>query len=116
MKLLVAFLILALSAQPVAAADCDMDAGSDAGHHAAMTTMDADNPKGHDCCGGMDSEPEDSCGGALPCGFCPAGFLALVAAAPDAPTQAAHSVFPTRVEGLAPSHHSPPFRPPISVS
>jgi hypothetical protein len=111
MKVLVLFLILAISTQPMAAGSCHMDPekGQQSTHHMDMSQM-----KGHDCCDPGDKTAPEGCDPGMKCGPC---FLSV----PVLPELAAidttwnHPVLPAYLPGaIVPGPSSPPFRPPIS--
>jgi hypothetical protein len=119
MKLLAALLVFMIAAQPVQAGFCDLDLSGDADPHAAMQHGSESNGSGHECCQNAGSGPDGDSGSNcsdLPCGFCIAGVQAIPPAASVA------AMLPTQRETvlsdgqIAPSHTSPPFRPPIFIS
>jgi len=109
MKVLILFLALAISAQPLLAGVCDMESNQEASHHMVQA-----DEGGHDCCDSDQDEQQPGCDGEMQCGSCGATVSAL----PDvfkvnARWENQYSL--NLSSGLVlPSHSSPPFRPPIS--
>ena len=111
MKLLILFLIVAISAQPLQAGFCDMDMekSQETSHH-----MDQSEPDGHDCCDSDDSDKQEGCDGEMNCGFCFASASALPGMIKINATWTLHFSRNFSSGVVLPSHSSPPFRPPIS--
>ena len=115
MKLLAATLVFMIAAQPVQAGFCDMEMGSDAAagpgqHHPEKAADD------HGCCDPSDGDDRLPCSERMHCGSCSIGVAAipiavLPAAAPEWTAPPALNIWV-----LAPSHASPPYRPPIAIS
>jgi len=111
MKLLILFLIVAISAQPLQAGFCDMDMekSQESSHHMELSDQD-----GHDCCDSDDSDTQEGCDGEMNCGFCFASVSALPSMIKMSATWT-HDYSQGFSSGVVlPSHSSPPFRPPIS--
>lgn len=111
MKALVLILVLAISAQPLQAAACDMDTGKnqESAHH-----MDMSGPSGHDCCDTEDTPSRDDCGAGMDCGMCFVSVSAVSVIPRHVPLWS-RPVYRESSSGVVlPSHSSPPFRPPIA--
>lgn len=111
MKLLILFLVLAISTQPLQAGFCDMDLekSQQASHH-----MDESDAAGHDCCDTDDPDSRESCDAGMNCGLCFVSASAIPSSMKFAPDWE-HGYSMGFLSALAlPSHSSPPFRPPIS--
>jgi hypothetical protein len=111
MKLLILFLVLAISAQPLQAGFCEMDMGKNqqTSHH-----MDKSNDAGHDCCDSEDPDSQEGCDNGMNCGMCFVNASALPSVMRFTPTWE-HGYSTDFLSTLVlPSHSSPPFRPPIS--
>jgi len=111
MKVLIMFLMVAISTQPLQAGFCDMDLekSQESAHH--MTVSD---DGGHDCCDPGDNGSQDGCNSGMKCGPC---YLSV----PVLPVMLKvvtiwpHTYLAGYSAGIVlPSHSSPPFRPPIS--
>ena len=115
MKLLAAILVFMLAAQPVQAGFCDMDSDAVAApgqqHH-----PETDSNDDHGCCDPSDGDDRLPCSERMHCGSCSIGVAAIpIAAVPaSAPQWSAPLALSDGV--LAPSHASPPYRPPIIIS
>jgi hypothetical protein len=114
MKLLAATLVFMIAAQPVQAGFCDMEMDSDAAagpgqHHPEKASDD------HGCCDPSDGDDRLPCSERMHCGSCSTGVAAIpIAVVPaTAPEWTAPPVMNAGV--LAPSHASPPYRPPIVI-
>jgi hypothetical protein len=111
MKLLILFLVLAISAQPLQAGFCDMELekNQQTPHH-----MDMSDSQGHDCCDTDDSDTREGCDSGMNCGMCIVSVSALASIPKVTPvwSQPFYRNFPSGM--ILPSHSSPPFRPPIS--
>lgn len=109
MKVLILFLAIAISTQPLLAGTCAMESNQEASHH-----MEQADDRGHDCCDSDQDEQQQGCDGEMHCGSCGTTVSAL----PDifkihASWENQYSL--NLSSGLElPSHSSPPFRPPIS--
>lgn len=111
MKLLILFLVLAISAQPLQAGFCDMGLEKDqqTPHH-----MDMSDSAGHDCCDSEKSDSPEGCDGGANCGMC---FVSVSAIPSIIKINASwgQPIYHEISSGVTlPSHSSPPFRPPIS--
>ena len=111
MRVLVLFLILAISAQPLQAGSCDMDVehGQESSHHMEPSGLD-----GHDCCDPESTDSSEGCDGGMDCGFCFVSVSALSGPPRIAVFWSHHDMPETGSGVVLPSHSSPPFRPPIS--
>jgi hypothetical protein len=123
-------LVLMIAAQPVQAGFCDMEpsdgtpryahtehAGMQhAGmQHAGMQDDGGQGAASHDCCT-ADPESTPSCDPLDQCGSCTTGLAAVPALnGPNAMPPYSHRVLLTPGQ-VAPSHASPPYRPPTSIS
>lgn len=109
MKYLIFILIVVLSAQPVQAGPCSMDANQDISHHGEQPS-----DGGHDCCDTGDEEPMRDCDSGKHCGFCSTGVSAIAPAVKAIPGWI--NIYGHIISSGAelPSHSAPPFRPPIS--
>jgi hypothetical protein len=109
MKVLILFLALAISVQPLLAGTCAMGTNQE-----ASSQMEQADDGGHDCCDSDRDEQQKGCDGEMQCGFCGVTVSAL----PD--IFKIHASWENQYSlklssGLVlPSHSSPPFRPPIS--
>jgi len=123
MKLLILFLVLAISIQPLQAGSCDMEMGknqpgqnqmSHEMDHEMDRKMDHSGRGGHDCCKTDGTDSPHGCDNTMNCGFC----FVPASALPGIPKLALtweHNYSLDFTTGLVlPSHSSPPFRPPIS--
>jgi len=111
MKLLILFLVFAISTQPLQAGFCDMDLEKNQqdSHH-----MDDSDDAGHDCCDSDDAESQQDCASGMDCGMCFVNATALPSAMKFTPAWE-HGYYTNFSSALIlPSHSSPPFRPPIS--
>jgi hypothetical protein len=110
MKLLILFLIVAISAQPLQAGFCDMEMeeGQESSHH-----MEPSEQTGHDCCGSDASGAQEGCDGEMNCGFCFASVSALPGMIRINATWTINFSPDISSGVVLPSHSSPPFRPPI---
>ena len=116
MKLLTLMvLILAISAQPLAAGGCavDMDQGETSVMEMPMGA-DMDHGDDHDCCDPQSDDSDPSCDGGAHCGMCTAVTPLLPASLKVNGPWHSDYAFVTDDGRLLPSHASPPFRPPIS--
>lgn len=117
MKWLSIILALAIAVSPLASHACATD-GFEVSHSEAGMGHDghgADAPTaGHDCCAGDAPVQSSDCGSAGHCPDCLAGSPGL--ATTDSPITNALPVYRMALDGstLAPSHASPPFRPPAN--
>lgn len=109
MKFLVSILVLALSAQPLAAGYCDMDSAQESPHHSEQA-----NDMDHDCCGSDDSGSQEPCEGQDHCGSCYVNSPALQQNLRFVSAWVGHHYQGLDSGMILPSHSSPPFRPPIS--
>ena len=112
MKLLILFLVLAISIQPLQAGFCDMDMEKDQemSHH-----MDSSTKDGHDCCDTKASDQQqDGCGDEMNCGSCLSVASALLGMTKASPTWDKQHLQGFASGALLPSHSSLPLRPPIS--
>lgn len=135
MKLLAAILVFLLAIPPVQGGFCDMggmDTGDSAGPHASMhhgADADGSGPDrarddgaGHACCApagqsGKSGQPDGGSGCAdMPCGSCSLGVQAVPFATPLAMPLPASRLAVLKEGCLSPSHASPPFRPPATIS
>ena len=109
MRVLILFIALAISAQPLLAGFCDMETNQATPHQ-----MEHADDGGHDCCDSDPDESQQGCDSEMQCGSCGATLSTL----PDILKIAAvweGQYSPGLSFGLVlPSHSSPPFRPPIS--
>jgi len=126
MKYLTLFLIVTIAALPLQADFCVVATNPDASEQSSIIGQDSLESAtqehgrlgaahgGHDCCNPGQEDPSDSCEFGLQCGFCTAGVLSINDINPPG------SYFPmSRTENfnsgvMAPSHSSPPYRPPIA--
>ena len=116
MKFVSALLVLMIAAQPVQAGFCDMESGGDTAAQAGQQHHPGESSGDHGCCDPTDSDSGTTCSDRMHCGFCAGTAAALpmgpvLAAPPDWAT-------PLPLSGgiIAPSHASPPYRPPIAIS
>jgi hypothetical protein len=108
MKILILILALFMTVPPVQAGVCDMDQGQ-------ISSNMVDSK--HDCCPEDDAatqEEEKACDGQLHCGVCTAGTVAVLPMSDSPVTWEKQYVCRLLTASLAPSHTSPPYRPPIS--
>jgi hypothetical protein len=114
MKLLAAILVFMLAAQPVQAGFCDM--GSDAAAAPGQQHHLETDSDGHGCCDPSDGDERLPCSERMHCGSCSTGVAAIPIAAVPAVTPHWTTLLPLSSGVLAPSHASPPYRPPIFIS
>ena len=111
MKILILFLVLAISTQPLQAGFCDvnMEKNQESSHH-----MDDAVNTGHDCCDSYDADVQKGCDGGVICGNCFASVFASLSVTSVNPTWANH--YPMNLSScvILPGHSSPPFHPPTS--
>jgi hypothetical protein len=109
MRFLIIMLVLAIGAQPLQAGSCDMETDQESSHH-----MDQSINTGHDCCDSDKPDAPPNCDSEMHCGYCTSAVSSLpLAFRIDNGWMSAYSL--NLSSGLvAPSHSSPPFRPPIS--
>jgi hypothetical protein len=111
MKLLILFLVLAITAQPLQAGFCDMELekNPETPHH-----MDMSDSQGHDCCDTDEPDSNEGCASGMNCGMCFASVSALPGIFKIASAWG-HPIYQDFSSGvILPSHSAPPFRPPIS--
>ncbi len=90
-----------------------MDHDQEAAQHAGMQ-HDIQNDSEHDCCDKGDSDRERDCNNSIDCNHCTAGAVAIIAMSGKFLHWNRTYQSGLAEDGLAPSHSSPPFRPPIS--
>lgn len=122
MKVLILFLVLAISIQPLQAGSCAVDMGkAPQGQHQTSHKMDHEMDHemdhsgggGHDCCKTDGADSPHGCDNTMNCGFCFVHASALPSVMKLALTWE-HNYSVDFTTGLVlPSHSSPPFRPPI---
>jgi hypothetical protein len=116
MKLLAAFLVFMIAAQPVQAGFCGLDLQGSSSPEPAQQHHPDPSTEGHACCDPADDTEAPRCADRQHCGSCATGVAAIpVAPAPAAPPEWA-SPAPLTGDRIAPAHTSPPFRPPITIS
>lgn len=122
MKLLAVILTFLIAMPPLQAGFCDMQPSVDSAAHAGMQhdgmqhDGQQDDRQGHDCCAPADEDGSTDCDNMVQCGTCGV-TTAAVAVAPAVvplPDLVARSFL--NDSGVPPSHASPPYRPPISIS
>jgi hypothetical protein len=108
MKMLAVLLALSIAALPVPAGACVMGG--------AGAAQDAPAATGHDCCPGETAETPaaDPAPGDGHCGSCVAPGSAVPSQFAVVASERPQFRFAPLGDSLAPSHDSPPFRPPIS--
>ena len=112
MKILIIFLVLAISTQPLQAGFCDMESNQETAHH--MQQPDNAGDTTQDCCDSEQPHSQQSCDQQMNCGFC----SAVTSAKSD--LQNVAIIWSTRYAQdmasgeMEPSNAHPPFRPPIS--
>ena len=111
MKLLILFLVLAISAQPLQAGFCDMDMGKnqETPHH-----MDISDSEGHDCCDTDEADSQEGCDSGMNCGMCFVSVSALPSIFKINASWGQPIYHQISSSATLPSHSSPLFRPPIS--
>lgn len=109
MKVLILFLVLAISVQPLQAGLCDMEASQD-----ASQTMEHSDDMNHGCCDSDDSGSQPECGSMMHCGFCSATFSTLPKTHDFNPSWVTRYSPGLSSNAVLPSHSSPPLRPPIA--
>jgi hypothetical protein len=111
MKLLILFLVLAISAQPLQAGFCDMELekNPETPHH-----MDMSDSQGHDCCDTDKPDSTEGCDNGMSCGMCFVSVSAIPSMLRIAPAWGLSSYHNFSSGLILPSYSSPPFRPPIS--
>jgi hypothetical protein len=116
MKLLAAFLVFMIAAQPVQAGFCDVDSSGTSAPELAQQHHPDSSTDGHACCDPADGTDGPRCSDRQHCGSCATGVAAIpVAAAPAVPPEW-HGPAPLSGDRIAPAHASPPYRPPIAIS
>lgn len=116
MKLLAAILVFLIAAQPVQAGFCDMDmqgnpdAAQEQQHH---SESESDR---HGCCDPSEGEEGLPCSDKMHCGSCSTSVAAIPIAAVPAAAPGWTTPAPLNSGVIAPSHTSPPYRPPIIIS
>ena len=114
MRTLTVILALLIAALPIQAGACV--SGAAAAPQSAMA-IDADGADGHDCCPGESteaSEPAPPCGDGGHCGQCVVPGSALPCQVAPLAFQRPDVAFTPVTGAVAPSHHRPLYRPPIS--
>lgn len=112
MKILILFLALAISAQPLQAGFCDMETNHEAAHH--MKQIEKAGDELPDCCDSELANSQQGCDQQMYCGFC------LAAASTKSDLQRVAVIWIVLYAQditsgeIKPSNPSPPFRPPIS--
>jgi len=116
MKLLAALLALMIAVPPLEAGVCAMQSSGDSGQHASMTHHAPDQPAEHDCCDPEDSEEGRDCSDRMHCMGC--SVIAAVVPLQAFPLQHPQPQLRSSFDAgqLAPSHATPPFRPPKTRS
>jgi hypothetical protein len=118
MKFLILIIAIMIIAQPVQAGSCEADQGSSTEHSVMHEGGDShqgpDNGSGHDCCDSDKVDPQQGCDHQLQCGLCTAGVLGFAVIPSSFFIPPVNYVSTLSSGMLAPSHSSPPFRPPIS--
>ena len=116
MKFLAVMLGLMIAAQPVQAGVCDMEEAGDPMQHAGMLHDSGDDASAHSCCLPSDNDEGADCADMAQCAPCASATAAVPSvAATSAPESAQHRPW-SHAGQLAPSHTSPPFRPPKHIS
>jgi len=111
MKLLILFLVLAISAQPLQAGFCDMDMEES---QETMQNMDMSETQGHDCCGTDEADSQEGCDAGMNCGMCFVS-VSVIPSIYKISASWGQPIYHEVSSGVTlPSHSSPPFRPPIS--
>lgn len=114
-------LVLMIAAQPVQAGFCDMEPSGGAPQpmgmqHEGMQHETGHDGASHDCCAAASPESGPGCDTFDQCGSCMAG----TAAVPTLNTPYAVPAFGSRAllatDQVLPSHASPPYRPPTTIS
>ena len=116
MKLWILILALAISAQPLQAGFCDMQAekNQEASHQMDHSGMDDSNEQNHNCCESDEPESSTGCDSGMNC--CPCFVsVSVISNLPHVSAVFTHQYTPDLSSGgIFPSHTAPPFRPPIS--
>jgi len=106
-------LALLIAALPVQAGACPMDDPA----ISPNISLAADTEAGHDCCPGESSAenmPERLCDGEGHCGQCVVPGSVLPVQASPVGIERPQVRFAALSDSVSPSHHHPPYRPPIS--
>jgi hypothetical protein len=113
MNWLAVILALLIAALPVQAGACPMDDPATSPDAA----LAADTAGGHDCCpgdGSIDATPDVPCVGEAHCSQCVVPGSVLPAQASPVAIERPQVRFAALNDSVSPSHHQPPYRPPIS--
>ena len=113
MKFLILMLALLIAAPTVQAGICDMDHSQEASQNTEMQHHGEDGGN-HDCCDSEDTEANHFCDNSLDCSNSSTGMPALTAMSQKFDQWNRTYLCNLAEDCLAPSHSSPPFRPPIS--
>jgi len=123
MKILILFLVLTITAQPLQAGTCDMDTNSARGSamnmdhpmdHAMRHDVGSAQHQKHDCCDSGKTDSQDSCDNAMNCGMCLAGHLAIPTGIRLGLPPVDHGAATPVVTRFSSRPIFPPLRPPIS--
>lgn len=116
MKLLAALLALMIAVPPLEAAGCDMQPSAGSGQPASMMQHSPDQSSEHSCCEPDGSDDSRDCDDRMHCSGC--AVVAAVVPAAAFPLYYPQPELRTSLDAgtLAPSHATPPFRPPKTLS
>jgi len=109
MRLIILFLVLAISFPPLQAGYCEMETGEETSHQ-----MHLGDGGGHECCDSEQPELQHDCGGDMLCGFCSASASSLPVVYNVGLASVQTHLRNASSGAIVPPHSLLVYRPPIS--